>query len=75
VKRWEYISVGVDTWLPLGVQGGPKEALVRLGKEGWEAFAVTPATPPTGLGDDPDQSQYEVLLKRPLGRNDSPARW
>jgi hypothetical protein len=40
------------------VQGGVKEVLVKLGEEGWEAFAVTPPTPPPGDGDDPDQSTY-----------------
>lgn len=65
---WEYTSVGVDAWLPLGVQGGVKYALSKLGNEGWEAFGVTPATPPTGTGVDPDQSEYEVLLKRPKNR-------
>jgi len=75
MSRWEYTSVGVDAWLPLGVQGEAKQLLLRLGDEGWEAFAVTPPTPPTGLGDDPDESQYEVLLKRPLPKNGSAARW
>jgi hypothetical protein len=50
--------------MPLGVQGGPKALLEKLGREGWEAFAVTPPTPPQGTGDDPDESTYEVLLNR-----------
>jgi len=62
--RWEYTSVAVDTWLPLSTQGGVKEALMRLGSEGWEAVAVTPPTPPSGMTEDPDQSTYEILLKR-----------
>jgi len=60
----EYTSVAVDTWMPLGIQGGPKEQLRELGRDGWEAFAVTPRTPPTGEGDGPDESTYEILLKR-----------
>ena len=62
--EWEYTSVAADTWLPFGVQGGPKEQLRELDLDGWEAFAVTPPTPPTGGGDDPDESTYEILLKR-----------
>ena len=64
--EWEYTTVAVDAWMPLGVQGGPKELLAQLGRDGWEAFAVTPPTPPPGHGDDPDESTYEILLKRPL---------
>jgi hypothetical protein len=62
--EWEYTTVTADTWLPLGVQGGPKELLDKLGRDGWEAFAVTPPTPPTGQGDDPDASTYDILLRR-----------
>ena len=62
--RWEYTSVAADTWLPIGDQGGIKELLDRLGAEGWEAYAVTPPTPPLGDGDDPDASTYSILLKR-----------
>lgn len=64
--KWEYTSVGVDLWLPLRSQGGPKDELRRLGVEGWEAFAVTPPTPPPGDGADPDHSEYEILLRRPI---------
>src|SRR5262245_36552810 len=62
--EWEYTSVTVDAWMPLAVQGGPKELLRKLGEDGWEAFAVTPATPPPGDGDDPDASTDEILLRR-----------
>lgn len=61
---WEYTSVSCDTWLPLNVQGGPKDLLRRLGADGWEAYGVSPPTPPVGEGDDPDASTYDVLLKR-----------
>ena len=64
--HWEYTSVVVDLWMPLAGQAGPKELLLQLGAEGWEAFAVTPPTPPLGDGDDPYASTYEVLLKRPI---------
>jgi hypothetical protein len=63
--EWEYTTVTADAWLPLGAQSGPKELLRKLGEEGWEAFGVTPSTPPTGSGDDPDASSYDILLKRP----------
>jgi hypothetical protein len=73
VSGWEYTSVEVDAWMPVGVQGGPKDLLRKLGQEGWEAFAVTPPTPPPGDDPamdtstcDPDASTYEILLKRPL---------
>jgi hypothetical protein len=62
---WEYTTIQADTWLPLSVQAGVKEQLRELGSTGWEAFAVTPATPPRGDGEDPDQSVYEILLRRP----------
>lgn len=62
---WEYTSVEADTWLPLSAQGAAKERLQELGSQGWEAFAVTPPTPPPGDGKDPDESVYEILLKRP----------
>jgi len=62
--EWEYTTVEVDAWMPLSVQGGPKELLAQLGRDGWEAFGVTPATPPAGAGDDPEASTYEILLKR-----------
>ena len=61
---WEYTSVPVDAWLPLGDQGGVKDQLRRLGAEGWEAYAVTPPTPRLPEAYDPDASTYEVLLKR-----------
>ena len=69
-ERWEYASILVDTWLPVGVQAGVKEQLEELGALGWEAYAVTPPTPPLGENPnmpdsyDPDQSTYEILLKR-----------
>ncbi len=59
-----------DTWLPISVQAGVKEQLLELGASGWEAYAVTPPTPPLGENPDmpppydPDQSTYEILLKR-----------
>jgi hypothetical protein len=62
---WEYTSVQVDAWMPLSVQAGAKEQLRELGTHGWEAFAVTPPTPPLGDEPDPDQSVYEILLKQP----------
>lgn len=65
---WEYTSVQADAWLPLSAQGGPKEELRRLGADGWEAFAVTPASPLVHASDDPDESVYEILLKRPVDR-------
>ena len=65
MTRWEYTAIRVDLWGPLGTQGGPKDELRRLGEEGWEAFAVTPPTPPPGDGPDPDESSYEILMKRP----------
>ena len=61
---WQYTTVTVDTWLPLGVQGGVVDLLEQLGQDGWEAFGVTPPTPPVGEGEDPDASTYDVLLKR-----------
>ncbi len=64
--RWDFTTVRVDAWVPLSFQGGPKEELRRLGAEGWEAFAVTPPTPPLGEGVDSDASEYEILLKRPI---------
>lgn len=64
--RWEYTSIQADTWMPLSVQAGTKHQLLKLGEEGWEAFAVTPPTPPFGEGEDPDQSVYEILLRRPV---------
>lgn len=63
--RWEYTSVQADTWLALSVQAGVKEQLRELGSQGWEAFAVTPPTPPADEPEDPDQSVYEILLRRP----------
>jgi hypothetical protein len=62
--RWEYTSVQADTWLALSVQAGAKQQLRDLGLDGWEAFAITPPTPPLGEGEDPDQSVYEILLRR-----------
>lgn len=62
---WEYTSIRADIWMPLSVQAGVKEQLQALGSQGWEAFAVTPPTPPHGDEEDPDQSVYEILLKRP----------
>lgn len=64
--RWEYATVEVDAWMPLGAQAGVKGLLASMGGEGWEAFATTPATPPTLVGDDPDVSVYEILLRRRL---------
>jgi hypothetical protein len=64
---WEYTSVSCDTWLPVNVQGGVQELLERLGADGWEAYAVTPPTPPPGDGDDPDLSSFDILLKREIG--------
>ncbi len=64
--RWEYTSVVADAWLSLSVQGSAKEALRALGEDGWQAFAVTPATPPNAREADPDASTYEILLRRAL---------
>ena len=46
---------------PLGAQGGPKDLLAKLGEDDWEAFAVSPPTPPPGEGDDPDASSYDII--------------
>ncbi len=61
----EYETVGVDVWIGVGASGAAKPRLRELGEQGWEAFAVTPPTVPPGEGArDPDESSYEILLRR-----------
>jgi hypothetical protein len=70
IVAWEYMMVTADTRLPLGVlQPDVGELLYQVGREGWEAFAVTPPTPLTAAGDDePGESVYTILLKRQVHR-------
>ena len=43
---WEYTSVQVDAWMPLSVQGGPKQQL-----ESWARTAGRHSGDPTHTGD------------------------
>lgn len=62
IVAWEYMMVTADTRLPLGVlQPDVGELLYQVGREGWEAFAVTPPAPPTARDDEPGESVYTIL--------------